>query len=104
LKKELKDFKQAIGSVHSDKFLSVEAFQELYNFYCTEILKGNSHINWIVKNERSKEVTKDMDKKGFSKKEQKVVKKGIEKGRRAKFSLGDMEVLQQLKNKLKDSE
>lgn len=89
----------AVTCEKSDKLMTEETLGQLFNFYASEILKGNKHINWIANNERGKQFVKAGRESGFieNEREAKVVKKASE---RAKMSLGDMDVLQQLKNKM----
>ena len=85
----------ALTSKGSNKYLSEQTFEEFYNFITSEMLKGNKHINWVINDEKSKE----MVKQGYikTKKEEKVVKKVI---KRAKISLSDNPVLQELRKQL----
>ncbi len=101
---EIRNMGVAITCESSSKLLSIEAFQQLYNFWCTQILKGDKHLNWVVKNERSKEITSKMAKEGYTKPEQKVVKKAYEQGKQASYSLGELDVLKSLRTKLEQQE
>lgn len=93
----------AITSAKSDKLMTQETLEQLFNFYATEMLKGNGHINWIANNERGKDMVNAGKKSGYIKNdhEAKVVKKATE---RAKMSLGDMSVLQELKQRMEDDD
>lgn len=98
IKKELVSFNQAIGSEKSDKVLSIEAFQELYNFYCTQLLKGNKHITNVANQERT---NRQVEKKE-SPTTHTLVKKPVIKKESSGFSLGDLDALKQLKSKFND--
>lgn len=91
----------AITCKKSDKVMTEETLGQLFNFFASELLKGNKHINWVANNERGKEFVKAGKKQGYinNKREEKVVQKASE---RAKMSLGDLDVLQQLKNKMEN--
>ena len=39
----------AVESKDSDKLLCQQAWQQLYNFYASELLKGNKHMHWLGK-------------------------------------------------------
>ena len=92
----------AITCEKSDKVITQETLEQLFNFYASEMLKGNSHINWVANNERGKELVKSGRKSGYinNNREEKVVKKVVE---HAKMSLGDMDVLKQLKAKMENN-
>lgn len=89
----------AITCDNSDKVMSEQTLAQLYNFFATQILMGNKHINWIANNERGKMFIESGKKSGHikNKKEERVVKKASE---RAKMSLGDMDVLKELKKRM----
>lgn len=91
----------AITCEKSDKVMSEETLNQLFNFYASELIKGNKHIIWIANNERGKEFIKQGKKRGYieNKREERVVKKAVE---HAKMSLGDLSVLQELKNKMEN--
>lgn len=98
VKEKLNSMPMAVTSEESDKLMSEEAFQALQNFYFTELLRGNKHINWISNNQKANWIVESAKKDGLvsTKKEEKVVHKAVE---HAKMSLGDLDVLQQLKKK-----
>lgn len=97
LKKQIKPV--AIVCEKSDKCLSVEAFRALQNFYFTEMLKGNKHINWVANNEQAKEFVKHGKKNGYikNKKEEKAVHKATE---HSGLTLGDLDALKELKARM----
>lgn len=96
LKKKIKPI--AITCEKSDKVVSEQTLNQLFNFYASEMLKGNKHVQWVANNERGKELIKHGKKTGniTNRREEKAVKKAVE---HAKLSLGDFEVLQNLKKK-----
>lgn len=99
LRKKLKPV--AVTCKKSDKVMSEETLGQLFNFFASELLRGNKHINWIANNERGKEFVKHGKKEGYikTKREEKVVQKASE---RAKMSLKDNDVLKQLKKRMED--
>lgn len=91
----------AITCEKSDKLMSEQTLGQLYNFFASQILIGNKHINWVANNERGKEFASHGRKSGFieNDREEKVVRKATE---RAKMSLGDLDVLRELKAKMEN--
>jgi len=87
----------------SDKLLCQDAYEQLYNFYATKLLHGDKHMNWLAKNMRAKETIKLMKENGvdITQTEEKTVIKKINKPQKTTF--GDLEVLQNLKNKLEQN-
>lgn len=88
----------AVRADKSNRLISQVAYRELFNFITSEILKGNNHINWLIKNEKAKMFVEHGKKEGFieNRREEKVVQKVIE---HSKVSLADNEVLKNLKAK-----
>ena len=83
----------------SDKFLCNEAYQQLYSFYCNKILHGDGHMNWVAKKMMVDSAVKNMREEGrITPQEEKVVNKNVNKP--SKLTLGDLGVLQGLKEKL----
>jgi hypothetical protein len=89
----------AIWSKDSNKLLCEEAWRQLHNFTASELLRGNGHINWLLGNERAKHIIKRGLADGIitTKREEKVVEKV---STHAKLTLGDMDVLKNLKAKM----
>lgn len=52
----------AIECQNSDKVICLQVVQQLYNFTCTELLKGNKHIEFVLKDEQKKELAKNSSK------------------------------------------
>jgi len=92
----------AVVSEKSTKCLSIEAFQQLQNFYFSELLKGNKHINWIANNEKAKVMIGHAKKDGYVKKkrEERAVHKKIENP--ATMKLGDLQALQDIKKRMEE--
>jgi len=90
----------AVVSEKSNKCLSEEAYQQLHNFYINEMLIGNKHINWIAKNERTKEMIGHAKKDGFvkTKREERAVHRKVENP--ATMKLGDLKALQDIKKRM----
>lgn len=101
LRKKIKPL--ALICEESDKCLSEQAYQQLHNFFMTEILKGNKHINWIVNNERAKKFVEIGKKDGYikTKKEERAIHKVAE---HSNLKLGDLEALQNIKKKFEKEE
>jgi hypothetical protein len=59
----------AIECEKSDKVVCLQVVQQLYNFTCTELLKGNKNIEFVLKDEQRKELAK------YSSKEESFVEK-----------------------------
>lgn len=90
----------AVECEKSDKLLCLPVVQQLLNFASTEMLKGNRHIEHILKDERIKE-GKLIDTS--SRKPNSHHQKQEERKRvviQATTSLGDFEALKNLKSKL----
>lgn len=104
LKRLPKNSVLGVESPESDKKLSVIAFQQLYNFYCTRLLSDDKHISWLAKNMRAKETISSARNNGvdITKTEEKVILKKVNKPKTTTF--GDLAVLQQLKEKLEKEE
>jgi len=93
----------AVESKESDKFLCKEAHQQLYNFYCNKLLHGDGHMNWLGKRMMADSAVKNMQAENrITPEEVKVVNKNINKPH--KLTLGDLGVLQGLKEKMEKEE
>lgn len=101
MRKKLDDTKMhiAVESEKSDKLMSNIAFQSLHQFLINELLRDNRHIDWVIKQERGKQFVEFGKKNGHIQNpaEERVVTK-VAIG--AKMSLGDIDVLKQLKEKM----
>jgi len=87
----------------SDKFMCKEAYQQLYNFYCNKVLCGDGHMNWVGKRMMVDSVVKNMKEEDrITPQEEKVVNKNANKPH--KLTLGDLGVLQGLKEKMEKEE
>jgi hypothetical protein len=87
--------------------ISQEGYQIFYDWVVTKILKGDKHINWLVKSidrqdylDRA-EVLADDDE---SKKALAQIKKSTNGGRKPLATFGDLDALQQLKAKFEAEE
>lgn len=101
LRKKIKPL--AVICEKSTKCLSIEAFQQLQNFYFSELLRDNKHINWIANNERAKEFVKYAKKDGHvkTKREERAVHKATE---HSGLKLGDLQALQDIKERMENAE
>lgn len=101
-----KIIRRVVGLVgeNTDTYLCQEAYQGLYDWYCTKILHGDNHVAWIVKDEQRKTVISKVREKLPDAEDQKTIDK-LEKiskhPQRATTSLGDMVALQVLQEKLR---
>jgi hypothetical protein len=95
------DYRFAITCKDSTRYLSQQSYNQMFNFFATEMLKGNKHMNWLANQERKVAIVKQ-SKEFCTPEESKVVAKAV--FHRANMSLGDLDILQQLKTKLELSE
>lgn len=103
LRKRLGDKILGIESAESDKYICKEVHQQLYNFYANNLLHGDSHMNWLGKRMMADRVVTNLKAENkITPEEEKVVNKNINKPH--KVTLGDLGVLQQLKEKLEKEE
>lgn len=104
LKEKLDGRVLAIGCEGSDKYLCQDSLEQLSNFITNELLRGNKHIDWLIRQEQGKEMINHMKEKKIieTQQEEKVIKKAIDKPKG--MTLGDLGVLQQLKEKLEKDE
>lgn len=101
LKKQINPL--AVVAENSTKCLSVEAYQQLQNFYMSEMLKDNKHINWIANNERAKETINFAKKDGLvkTKREERAVHRKLE---HSTTKLGDLKALQDIRDRIEKNE
>ena len=104
VRKKLGNVVLAVECEGSDKLLCQDAFNGLYNFYATQLLHGNKHMNWLGKDMMRKESVSRWQKLGIveSKEEEDAIRKAVNKP--AKLSLGDFAVLQEVRDKLAKQE
>ncbi len=90
---------------NTDTYLCQEAYQQLYNWMATKILRGDNHVNWVMKNMRSKEMVRYI-KNTLPEEENKPLVDRVEQlaNHPKRATLGDLDVLQKLKEKLEDKE
>lgn len=84
-----------IKTEQSDKLLCQNALDQLFNFYSTQLLKGDKHIKWVGKDMMRRDFVKNND---VTKEENKSLKKVVSKP--ATTKLEDFDVLKKLKDKL----
>jgi len=89
----------------TDTYLCQEAYQQLYNWMATKLLTGDKHINWVMKSMRSKEMVNHI-KKVLPEEENKPLVKRAEQlaNHPKKATLGDLSILQQIKEKMEAKE
>lgn len=88
----------------TDTYLCQDAYEELYNWYATKILQGDSHINWLAKDMRTKSFIGSVREKLPASEDQKKIdrlEQIAKHPKRATASLGDFSILQELQEKLK---
>lgn len=91
----------------TDTALCEEAIQGLFNWYATKILNGDKHINWVIKDMQRQQVFTEVRKKLPDVEDQKKIdrmEKISKKPQRATMSLGDLGILNELHDKLKQQE
>lgn len=74
-------------------FLSYNAFQELYNWVTTKLLKGDKHINWLLKS---------LNKKAFSGRVETLQHQGVIEKKpslAASYTLGETDAFKKLREK-----
>jgi hypothetical protein len=89
----------AVRCEKSDKLLGLQVVKQLLNFSISEMMKGNKHINYIIKDERNKAFSKTHN---LTKREDRAVKRATTN--RATMKLSDIDVLRNLKEKLEKEE
>lgn len=106
MKKMLKGRVLGFTGEKTDTYMSQEGFHAFYDWVVTKMLKGDKHINWLLNSmereaflDRAEAVADDDD----TKKAVERLKKSTGNGR-ATMALGDLGVLQQLKEKMEASE
>ena len=84
----------------TNTFMSYPAFQEFYNWTVTKALKGDKHINWLLGSIRHNTLVSRGEKIKDATVVNKVdkIKKQDNKG--ATYTIGDLGVLQALKDKM----
>lgn len=88
-----------IESADSNKFICKDVHEQLYNFYANNLLSGDKHMSWVGKRMMADRVIDNMkSNKEISTTEEKVLNKQINKPH--KVTLGDLNVLQKLKDKM----
>lgn len=75
----------AIECQNSDKVVCLQVVQQLYNFTCYELLKGNKNIEFVLKDEQRKEVAKYSSKQESFVEKQNQVKSDEPKSKVAVF-------------------
>lgn len=95
------------SSEKTDTAMCQEAYQAFYDWVITKMLTGDKHINWLVNSmkrnsfiDRAEELATDDESKAALKR----IKKSSKNGKKATTKLGDLDALQQLKNKMEESE
>ncbi len=93
-----------LTGLKTDTYLCQDAYQALYNWFANKILSGDSHINWIMTDERKKSDISKIREILPEAEDQKKIDRAVQilkRPKRATMSLGDMSVLQELQEKLK---
>jgi len=100
----------AVESEKSDKLLCLQAVHQLLNFASSEYLKGNKHIGYILKDENRKEVQNQSNNSPIvnqTKSDKPQLKQQPQQKStvvHSTTSLGDFDVLKNLKEKLEKNE
>lgn len=95
--------KLGVTGVNTNTFMSYPAFESFYDWVITKSLKGDKHINWLLGSIKRKTFIDRAESIDDGDVQSKVAKYRKEENKgRATYSLGDFEVLQKLKEQLKD--
>jgi hypothetical protein len=104
LKEGLKNKKMGITGEKTDTYLSMPAYQEFFNWLTNKILHGDKHINWLIRQMQNDAMINSIESvvgEGDKDKIQ-TLRKVVKQPKTA--TLGDLDVLQQLKAKLEAEE
>lgn len=95
--------KLGVTGVNTNTFMSYPAFEVFYDWVITKSLRGDKHINWLLGSIRRNSFIERAEKIQDSDVQTKVqnFRKQENKGR-ATFALGDLDVLQKLKDSFKN--
>jgi len=88
-------------------YMSQEAYQEFYNWVVDKMLSGDKDINRAINSMKKQQFINRAESVAMDDGQKKVlasIKKTIVKNKRATTTLGDLDVLQQLKSKLENNE
>ena len=108
MQKMLKGRVLGFAGDNTTTYMSQEAYQEFFNWVTLKMLNGDKHINWIIRDiigksqfvERAEKVAVgDDQKRALS-----SIKKSMKKYKGATMKLGDLGVLQELKEKFESNE
>ncbi len=104
LEKHYKGRLLAVSSKESNKYMTIQVHQALFNWMTTKILSGDNQINWIMKSMRKNEALKFAKEKQIpvSDKEKSTLNKSVNNPH--KMNLMDNEVLKNLADKFKNEE
>lgn len=108
-------FKETLGNREialigkdTTKYLCVEAYQEFAAWLSHKVLMGDKHIYWVMNDIMKKTAIKQMREKLPEAVDQKKIdtleEATFRKNKKAKLSLGDLDSLKQLSEKLKEKE
>lgn len=104
IKKLIGDRKLAVTGEKTTTFMSIDAYQEFFDWVITKSLKGDKHINWLLGDIRREDFLERAKQIGDETIQTKV-KKLEPKSKRATYSLGDAsEALLKLKEQLEKNE
>lgn len=97
IKEGLKNKKLGLTGKGTDTFLSMPAYQEFFNWLTNKILCGDKHINWIIRQMHDNAIIDKIEQAlpEGEKEKAHVLRKIVKKPTGS--TLGDLEVLQQLK-------
>ncbi len=86
----------------SDKLICQEVYEQLYNFYVNKLLSGDGYMQWLANNMMAKSGIKHARQRGVNvtDREEKAVMHSISKPKAATYSMGDLDALKSLKEKL----
>jgi hypothetical protein len=103
LVKLIGDKKMGITGKDTTTYMSVQSFQEFYDWVITKSMTGDKHINWLLGDVRRESFMKRAESINDSAVQEKINKSKTVKEKRATYSIGDASnVLLELKKKLEN--
>jgi hypothetical protein len=100
IKDGLKNRKMGVTGDKTDTYLALPVYHEFFSWLTNKILAGDKHINWVLRQMRDDVIINKLAEvlPEGEKEKAEVLRKVVQKPKSA--TLGDLDVLQQLKAKL----
>jgi hypothetical protein len=110
IKKAINGKQLGITGNKTNTFLSIEAYEELTNWVFDKIVKGDKHLEWVIRDMGNKPLIQYLnsllpkpekkENKNFKKEKSKAPRVYTTQTNASKSTLGDLSALQELKKKL----